>query len=340
MLKLKFIDKIQNTKNLLGFSGGVDSVSLFFALLKSNICFDIAIVDYQIRDSSKDEVAYAQSLAKFYKKKCFVWQSNKIDGDFERKAREIRYAFFENLIKEYGYEYLLLAHHLNDRLEWFLMQLSKGCGLNTLLGFEGIEDRGSYQIIRPLMNVSKNEIYEYGCSYKFYEDISNQDSIYKRNAFRLSYSNDLIEKYGNGILKSFEYLRVEKSLLYKKEEILFWAGIYYFKCDSDITNLYWVDKILKKMGYVLSAKQREEILKTNFSLGIGEKYIIQNNQMWIFVCREMINPPILPKRFKNITRENKIPKRIRPQIYLYFHDNGIEFKEMQTCLKKKFAEYQ
>ena len=50
-------------KNLLAFSGGIDSTALFFMLLEQNIDFDMAIVDYGIRAQSKDEVAYAKELA-------------------------------------------------------------------------------------------------------------------------------------------------------------------------------------------------------------------------------------------------------------------------------------
>ena len=54
---------IQNQKNLLAFSAGVDSSALFFLLLEQNIPFDIAIVNYNLRVQSKDEVFYAKNLA-------------------------------------------------------------------------------------------------------------------------------------------------------------------------------------------------------------------------------------------------------------------------------------
>ena len=55
--------RIKNSKNLLAFSGGVDSSALFFLLLNHKIDFDIAIVNYNTRDQSKDEIAYALNLA-------------------------------------------------------------------------------------------------------------------------------------------------------------------------------------------------------------------------------------------------------------------------------------
>ena len=62
---------IKNQKNLLAFSAGVDSVALFFLLLEQNISFDIAIVDYNLRAQSKDEISYAKELAFKYNKFTF-----------------------------------------------------------------------------------------------------------------------------------------------------------------------------------------------------------------------------------------------------------------------------
>ena len=63
MLKNSSLEKLLNSKNLLAFSAGVDSTALFFILLQNNINFDIAIVNYNIRKQSKEEVEYAQELA-------------------------------------------------------------------------------------------------------------------------------------------------------------------------------------------------------------------------------------------------------------------------------------
>ena len=69
---------IRNQKNLLAFSAGVDSSALFFLLLEQSIPFDIAIVNYNLRVQSKDEVFYAKNLASKYKKNIFLSSSNLI----------------------------------------------------------------------------------------------------------------------------------------------------------------------------------------------------------------------------------------------------------------------
>ena len=145
-MRLKHLDALKGRKNLLAFSGGVDSTALFFVLLRQKIDFDLTMVDYGVRKSAKDELKYGKKLAKKYHKKIFIFKSPKIKRNFESEARRVRYAFFERVILEQGYENLILAHQLNDRFEWLLMQLTKGCGLNSLLGFSSIAE-GNFRFL-------------------------------------------------------------------------------------------------------------------------------------------------------------------------------------------------
>lgn len=335
-MELCFLDKLKKTKNLLGFSGGVDSVAMFFSLLEAGVDFDVAIVNYRTRETSDEESLYAQDLCEKYNKRCFMFKAPKIHSNFECEARNIRYRFFEEIITQGHYGSLILAHHLNDKLEWFLMQLTKGAGLNSILGFEGVQIREGYEIIRPFINITKTEIYEYASKYKFYEDITNEDKSYKRNEFRLCYSNDLIKKYAKGISKSFEYLHREKQSLYRQKEIFHLGGILYFELDEIQSNLYIIDKCLKKMGYVLSYAQREEIVRTDFCCEIAGKYIIEKNQNYLFVSKIHTIKVSLPKQFKEISRKIGIPSKIRVQIYEYLCSKNMGFDDMNEYLKDKF----
>ena len=128
---------IKESKNLLAFSAGIDSTALFFLLLEQNIDFDITIVNYNIREESKEELQYAKDLALKYKKKIFYKEVHlESKSNFEKIARDIRYDFFKQIIKENLYNTLLTGHQLNDKLEWFLMQLTKGAGLVELIAFK------------------------------------------------------------------------------------------------------------------------------------------------------------------------------------------------------------
>ena len=110
--------------NVLAFSGGVDSSALFFTLLAYDIPFDVAFVNYHTRPSSDLEEAYAKTLCQTYHKQCHVFHAPPIEHNFEATAREIRYAFFVDILARYAYQDLITAHQLNDRFEWFLMRFS------------------------------------------------------------------------------------------------------------------------------------------------------------------------------------------------------------------------
>ena len=193
---------IKNQKNLLAFSAGIDSSALFFLLIEKDIPFDIAIVNYNLRVQSNDEVSYAKELAKKYNKEIFIFDTIiENSSNFEKKARDIRYTFFEEIINKHSYETLITAHQLNDKLEWFMMQLSKGAGLVELIGFNEFEHKENYQIYKPLLNITKDEliIYLQKNSYKYFIDESNFDEKYKRNFFRHNFSNKFLEEFSPGI---------------------------------------------------------------------------------------------------------------------------------------------
>ena len=86
---------IKESKNLLAFSAGVDSSALFFLLLKQNIPFDIAIVNYNVRVQSKDEVNYAKELALKYNKQIYIK-----DIKLESTSNLIEQMYFHTQLKK------------------------------------------------------------------------------------------------------------------------------------------------------------------------------------------------------------------------------------------------
>ena len=308
---------IQNQKNLLAFSAGVDSSALFFLLLEQSIPFDIAIVNYNLRVQSKDEVFYAKNLASKYKKNIFL-KETKIENisNFEKNARDIRYKFFDEIILENSYENLITAHQLNDKLEWFMMQLSKGAGLVELIGFNEFEQKENHKIYKPLLNITKEELENYLKinNHKYFVDQSNFDEKYKRNYFRHTFSNKFLENFSSGVKKSFEYLQIDLDSLniqnipikkIKELEI-------FLNQNDDNLNIRTIDLSLKKRGFLLTSAQRNEILKQK-EITISHKIniSIQQNHIWIApICSEFIE-----KKYKELYRINKIPKNIRTYIF-------------------------
>jgi tRNA(Ile)-lysidine synthase len=304
-----------NKKNLLAFSAGVDSSALFFLLLENNIPFDIALVNYGIRNQGDTEEAHAKTLAKKHGKQCYTIKAPAFDSHFEANARKFRYDFFVSIITEHGYDTLLTAHQLNDQLEWLLMRLSKGAGLSELIGLEPVTEKENYTLVRPLLQYAKNELLDYlhEHDHPYFIDESNSDTHYERNRFRKDYSDLFISQFKEGIKRSFEYLRDDKIILESGFQTVFIEkNLHIIKLDRVNAKVKAADLTLKKLGYLLSALQRNEIKKEK-SLVIGGEWAIevQNNLLYIspYITTDM------PKKFKEACRVQKIPIKIRAYLY-------------------------
>ncbi|MCG3680735.1 tRNA lysidine(34) synthetase TilS [Aliarcobacter butzleri] len=317
---------IKESKNLLAFSAGVDSSALFFLLLKQNIPFDIAIVNYNVRVQSKDEVKYAKELALKYNKQIYI-KDIKLEStsNFEKTARDIRYKFFEEIINENSYKILITAHQLNDKLEWFLMQFTKGAGLVELIGFNEFEQKENYKVYKPLLEITKEELESFlkQENIKYFIDNSNFDEKYKRNYFRHNFSDKLLSEYTNGIKKSFKYLQddinslnIEITPIKNFNEL----EIYQNQKDNNL-NIRIIDNSLKKRGFLLSSAQREEILKQK-EITISHKINISIKDDFIWICPNVSS--IMDKKFKETCRINKIPKNVRN----YICYKKIDIKEL------------
>jgi tRNA(Ile)-lysidine synthase len=317
-----YLEPLRDSKNLLAFSAGLDSSALFFLLLEHGILFDIAIVDYQMRAESKDETAYAKELCKRYNRSCFIKKVTLNDSNFEHNARYERYKFFEQIIDKHNYQNLITAHQFNDKIEWFMMQLTKGAGLVELLGYKEFEKRDSYNIVRPMSQISKDEILDYLTKnhIKYFYDKSNSDPKYKRNHIRESIATNLVKEHLSGLKNSFKYLELDASKLFSLKIIFNEKDLFVLKrSDDEVENLRQIDKIVKKLGYILSASQKEEIQRV--------KDIVISDQISIIYTNDKIyiSPYLkesMPKEFKELCRIKKIPAKIRP----YLFTNSIDLK--------------
>lgn len=316
-------ENLKNKKNLLAFSAGIDSSALFFLLIENNIKFDIAIVDYGVREQSKEEVIHAKELAKKHKLFCHSIKAPLFDKQFERQARDFRYEFFESLITIEGYDTLLTAHQLNDQMEWLLMRLTKGAGVSELLGLEPITQKENYTLVRPLLGYSKDELLQYlqGNDHPYFIDESNSDEKYERNSFRHQFSDALVIKYQNGIKRSFEYLKKDKEALERGFETLYTnKSLHIIKLHTDTAKVKAADLTLKKLGYLLSASQRQEIEKED-SLVIGGEWALERENDLLYIAPYKTTD--MPKKFKEACRVAKIPHKIRP--YIFQENIDLEF---------------
>lgn len=200
MLEFLIDDKYicETDKIAVGVSGGADSMLLLWALIdkKRSIGFDMVVihVNHHIRkETSSRDQKFVEDFCKKRKIKQITVdidvQKLKVDEKctIEEAARNLRYIAFEKVMKENKLNKLFLAHHKNDQAETILMHIFRGSGL---LGASGI--RESNKIVRPILNISKNEILKLCKDHaiEFVEDETNANNNYARNFVR----NEIIPK--------------------------------------------------------------------------------------------------------------------------------------------------
>ena len=176
-------------KLLLAVSGGIDSVVLTHLFYKAGFTIGIAHVNFQLRDKESDaDALFVASLAKqlnlafFLKNVDTKTYAQKHQLSVQMAARELRYQWFDSLLKKENYDYLLTGHHLNDNIETFFINLSRQSGLRGLLGIPEIQGK----IMRPLLPFTREEILQYAQrnNLRWREDASNSENKYVRNQIR------------------------------------------------------------------------------------------------------------------------------------------------------------
>lgn len=217
--KEKLLNK--NETVVLAFSTGVDSVVLLDILLKLDYKVIIAHVNHNLRDESKDEEQYTVELAQKLKIPYEIYNFHHDNvGNFEAKAHEERYSFLKDVLKKYKLKTILTAHHKNDNLESILIKLFKG---SNLYGYSGIVpnvDYKTYHIVRPLLSLTKAEIYDYAKTNNltFFEDKTNTCLDYKRNSIRHKVIPVLVEECPNILDKSLQFSeRLQEAFSYLRK---------------------------------------------------------------------------------------------------------------------------
>jgi tRNA(Ile)-lysidine synthase len=138
-------------------SGGLDS---------------IALADYWYQRFPRSKIGWEEAL--FVESLCEKYSANfhyqRLDlsqkpsrSSLEAWWREERYTFFKHTAKQYGYQWILTAHHLDDQVETIWVNLFRGTGL---AGLAGIHPRRNDDVLRPFLNITKSQIHEYALSQK------------------------------------------------------------------------------------------------------------------------------------------------------------------------------
>jgi len=195
-------------KLLIACSGGLDSTVLTWLLKELKFNISLAHCNFSLRgkESDGDEefvIALADKLSipifnKTFDTKEYV-AIHKVST--QMAARDLRYHWFNELCETHLFDFVLTAHHLDDSLETFFINLSRGTGLRGLTGIPEVNEK----ITRPLMKFKREEILKYATDKNIHwrEDSSNESTDYLRNKLRL----EVLPKYkevGDNILQNFQ----------------------------------------------------------------------------------------------------------------------------------------
>lgn len=223
-------------KFILAISGGVDSMVLLDCFNKLTLNIEVAHFNFQLRGKESDQDE--EMVKEICSKNNIPFNRNTVNTNayalekglsIQEAARELRYNWFFNLLKEKNADYIVTGHHADDSIETFFINLLRGSGIKGLCGIKNMK-----QIIRPLLPISRLEIEQYAkiSNVRFRNDSSNESLKYKRNFIRKKIIPELnkeVESSSSSILKSIGHLTqaheyLEKKLIEDAQKITSTAG--------------------------------------------------------------------------------------------------------------------
>ncbi|MBW1294489.1 tRNA lysidine(34) synthetase TilS [Aquimarina litoralis] len=306
-MKQKFKDHIKNRlpflqkkKLLIASSGGLDSMVLTHLCYLNNYEIGIAHCNFKLRgtESDKDEI-FVSKVAEELDVPFFVTnfetnsyaKENKLS--IQMAARGLRYKWFEEILINQKYDYVLTAHHKDDNLETFLINLSRGTGIDGLTGIPEIN--GIY--MRPLLPFSRNQIHEFAIknNIDWREDSSNSDTKYLRNKLRHQVIPELTSinpNFLNNFENTLDYLKHAQAFIRSQVYLIRKEVFEYGELDTIKIAIHKLQKyndpkkylyfLLKEYGFtawddivkMLNAQSGKQIFSSTHRLVKNREYLL------------------------------------------------------------------
>lgn len=204
----------KNDSIVVGVSGGPDSMTLLSILLKLkeefNLKIYVAHVNHMLRENAIKDEEYVKEFCEKNNIEIFIKKANiseiaqKEKIGLEEAGRNVRYNFFEEVLKNTESNKIAIAHNLNDKVETIIMNTLRGSGVSGLKGIEA--KRKKY--IRPLIEIERYEIEKYCIENKINprHDESNDDNTYTRNKIRNIVIPYIKNEFNPNIIKTLNRL--------------------------------------------------------------------------------------------------------------------------------------
>lgn len=276
-------------------------MALYALLLKANIDFDVAFINYHLREESDEEEKKIKAFSFLNSKNLYIkeaFYNKEKDKNIEKWARDVRYNYFEELNKEHKYEAVLIAHNLDDLIETYIIQ-TKRSNFVSYYGLKSIFYRGNTKYIRPLLKYRKLDLLTYNIRHfiPYLIDKSNFDNSYLRNDIRNNYVSKLTKAEVNKYLKEIN----EKNKAKKEESKLYLKLVNKDNLikTEDIFKLYELNKDVKIKDIL---DDKDEINRLN------EKEFI--NFFYYYVSKFLYLKDISKKEIIDIYQKIKLNKNM------------------------------
>lgn len=211
---------LAKSKIAIAVSGGVDSMVLVDLMRQLSYQISIFHCNFALRsDASDDDQKFVQEYSVEHSIPFFTIKLDAAAFAYDNKvsiqmaARQLRYQWFSEQLIQQNYDYVLTAHHADDDLETFFINLSRGSGIDGLIGIPTINEK----VIRPMLKITRNEIESFALANKieWREDSSNASDNYLRNKIRHHLApvlKDINPDFIDSFQKTQEYLQQTNSM--------------------------------------------------------------------------------------------------------------------------------
>ena len=260
----------KNKKYLLACSFGPDSMALFDMLLKEGYSFAVAHVNYHLREEATDEEINLRNYCLINGVGIYVKSVTEDLGDsnLEKKCRDIRYNFFIDIVKEKGFDALLVAHQEDDLIETYLMQKRR----KNLVNYFGIREISYFtdvEIIRPLLKYRKGELMMYCKMFNvpYAIDKTNLEDHFLRNQIRHQVVEKMTNEERKEILKEIDDDNKELAKILEVVAQIKTNKIEEYNRLNEIEFLYAIVALGRKVkdDFIVSKEQGAELRKVLLS---------------------------------------------------------------------------
>ena len=253
---------LEDSKLLIAISGGIDSVVLAHLCSQLNLNFSLCHCNFNLRgQESDDDEAFVTSLAKTLKTPVYTTSfetekyATKNKVSIQVAARDLRYTWFYKLLDANQYDYVLTAHNTNDNLETFIINLTRGSGLEGFTGIPPVNQKS----VRPLLAFSRDDITLFAIKngIVWREDRSNASIKYVRNKVRHKVI-PILKELNPHVLESFqntiEYLNESQSIINDAVKNIT-ANVVSYKNDVLKISCKEIEKLSNKKAYLYQLLQ-------------------------------------------------------------------------------------